>query len=95
MKAAEQNVRFGSGGWVGWGGEAVPHGREAPLHAVDYISTPAATHSGHSAMLLPTYPEVRVRFPTLPDFLRSTGYGTGSTQPREYSGGVNGVICVA
>jgi hypothetical protein len=37
----------------------------------------------------------RVRFPTLPDFLASTGSGTGSTQPREYTRGVNGVICVA
>ena len=25
----------------------------------------------------------RVRFPALPDFLRSGGSGTGSTQPRE------------
>jgi hypothetical protein len=25
----------------------------------------------------------RVRFPTLPDFLRSSGSGTGYTQPRE------------
>jgi hypothetical protein len=25
----------------------------------------------------------RVRFPVLPDFLRSSGSGTGSTQPRE------------
>jgi hypothetical protein len=32
---------------------------------------------------LDTDPEVRVRFPALPDFLRSTGSGTGSTQPRE------------
>jgi hypothetical protein len=30
-------------------------------------------------------PEVRVRFPALPDFLRSNGSGTGSTQPREYN----------
>jgi hypothetical protein len=29
--------------------------------------------------------EVRVRFPVLPDFLRSSGSGTGSTQPREYN----------
>jgi hypothetical protein len=29
--------------------------------------------------------EVRVRFPTLPDFLRSRGSGTGFTQPREYN----------
>jgi hypothetical protein len=28
-------------------------------------------------------PEVRVRFPALPDFLRSSGSGTGSTQPRD------------
>jgi hypothetical protein len=27
----------------------------------------------------------RVRFPSLPDFLRGSGSGTGSTQPREYS----------
>jgi hypothetical protein len=32
---------------------------------------------------LATDPEVRVRFPALPDFLRSSGSGTGSTQPRE------------
>jgi hypothetical protein len=28
-----------------------------------------------------------VRFPSLPDFLRSSGSGTGSTQPCEYNGG--------
>jgi hypothetical protein len=33
---------------------------------------------------LATDPEVWVRFPTLPDFLRSSGSGTGATQPREY-----------
>jgi hypothetical protein len=27
------------------------------------------------------------------DFLRSSGSGTGSTQPREYIRGVNGVTC--
>jgi hypothetical protein len=32
---------------------------------------------------LATDPEARVRFPTTPDFLRSSGCGTGSTQPRE------------
>jgi hypothetical protein len=30
-------------------------------------------------------PEVRVRIPALPDFVRSSGSGTGSTQPHEYS----------
>jgi hypothetical protein len=34
--------------------------------------------------LVATDPEVRVRFPALPDFL-SSGSGTGSTQPREYN----------
>jgi hypothetical protein len=32
-------------------------------------------------------PEARVRFPALPDFLTSSGSGTGSTQPREYNWG--------
>jgi hypothetical protein len=44
---------------------------------------------------LATDPEVRVRFPALPHFLRSSGSGTGFTQLNEYSRGVNGVICVA
>jgi hypothetical protein len=34
---------------------------------------------------LATDPEVRIRFPALPDFLRSSGSGTGSTQPCEYN----------
>jgi hypothetical protein len=32
-----------------------------------------------------TDPEVGVQFSALPDFLRSNGSGTGSTQPREYN----------
>jgi hypothetical protein len=36
---------------------------------------------------LATDPEVQVGFPALPDFLRSSGSGTGSTQPREYKWG--------
>jgi hypothetical protein len=35
--------------------------------------------------LLATDPEVRIRFPALPDFLSSRESGTGSTQPREYN----------
>jgi hypothetical protein len=38
-----------------------------------------------STMDLPTYPEIRVRLPALPDFLRGNWSGTGSTQPREYN----------
>jgi hypothetical protein len=34
---------------------------------------------------LATDPEFRVRFLALPDFLRSSGYGKGPTQPREYN----------
>jgi hypothetical protein len=34
---------------------------------------------------LATDPEVRVRFPALPEFLRSSESGTGSTEPREYN----------
>jgi hypothetical protein len=34
---------------------------------------------------LATDPEVRVGFQALPDFLRSSGSGTGPTQPREYN----------
>jgi hypothetical protein len=34
-----------------------------------------------SSGFLATDPEVRVRFPELPDFLRSSGSGTGFTQP--------------
>jgi hypothetical protein len=37
------------------------------------------------AEVLATDPEVRVPFPALPDFLRRSGSGTGSTQPREYN----------
>jgi hypothetical protein len=35
--------------------------------------------------VLATDPEVRDRFPALPDFLRSSKSGTGSTQSREYN----------
>jgi hypothetical protein len=34
---------------------------------------------------LATDPEVRFRFPALADLLRSSGSGTGFTQPREYN----------
>jgi hypothetical protein len=37
--------------------------------------------SGQSSLL--QIQRSRVQFPALPDFLRSSGSGTGSTQPRE------------
>jgi hypothetical protein len=39
----------------------------------------------YSSEFLATDPEVLVRFPALPDFLRSSGSGSGFTQPREYN----------
>jgi hypothetical protein len=47
-------------------------------------SRPPLWSSGQSSWLA-TDPEVRVRFPALPHFLRSSGSGTGSTQPSEYN----------
>jgi hypothetical protein len=41
--------------------------------------------SGQWSGFLGIDPEVRVRFPAPPDFLKSSGSGTGSTQPREYN----------
>jgi hypothetical protein len=35
--------------------------------------------------LLATDPVLWVRFPALPEFVRSSGSGTGSTLPREYN----------
>jgi hypothetical protein len=40
-----------------------------------------------SAEFLATDPEARVRFPALPDYLRSGGSVMGSTQPRQYNWG--------
>jgi hypothetical protein len=38
-----------------------------------------------TSILHSTDPEVRVRFPALPNFVRCSGSGTGFTQPREYN----------
>jgi hypothetical protein len=53
-------------------------------------SAEGSKHTSLSDLLcefLATDPEVRVRFPALPHSLRSSGSGTGSTQPREYNWG--------
>jgi hypothetical protein len=46
-----------------------------------WIALPPLCSSGQSSWL--QIQRSRVRFPALPDFLRSSGSGTGSTQPRE------------
>ena len=48
---------------------------------VVYLHRPPLWSSGHSFWL--QIQRSRVRFPALPDFLSSSGSGTGSTQPRE------------
>jgi hypothetical protein len=44
---------------------------------------PPLWSTGQSSSLQTERP--RVRFPAIPDSLRSSGYGTGCTQPREYN----------
>jgi hypothetical protein len=53
----------------------------------DTVSNYTAASMVLGSEFLFTDPEVRVRFPALPDFMRSSGSGTGSTQPREYNWG--------
>jgi hypothetical protein len=55
--------------------------------------SPALWSNGQE--FLTTDAEAWVPFLALPDLLRGIGSGTGSTQPREYTRGINGVICVA
>jgi hypothetical protein len=50
------------------------------LLPMEYFRPPLWS-SGHSSWL--QIQRTPVRFPALPDFLRSSGSGTGSTQPRE------------
>jgi hypothetical protein len=53
---------------------------------VNDFTGPPLWYSGQSSWLHIQRP--RVPFPALPDLLRSSGSGTGSTQPREYNWGV-------
>jgi len=48
---------------------------------VSFLTGPPLWSSGQSFWL--QIQRSRVRFPALPDFLSSSGSGTGSTQPRE------------
>ena len=50
-----------------------------------YVAWPPLWSSGRSFWL--QIQRSRVRFPALPDFLSSSGSGTGSTQPREVNWG--------
>jgi len=51
------------------------------FHIHMYMRGPPLWSSGHSFWL--QIQRSRVRSPALPDFLSSSGSGTGSTQPRE------------
>jgi hypothetical protein len=54
---------------------------ELNLYMLYRQSRPPLWSSGQSSWL--QIERSRFRFPALPDFLRSSGSGTGSTQPRE------------
>jgi hypothetical protein len=68
---------------------SVIHNRKLQLHNQQQI---CFIYMGHVVInsvmswseLLARDPEIWVRFPVLPDCLRISGSGTGSTQPREY-----------
>jgi hypothetical protein len=57
------------------------------IHIYIYIWNKVTASVAQWSEFLPTDTEVWVRFPALPDFLRSSGSGTASTQPREYNWG--------
>jgi hypothetical protein len=60
----------------------IPVRYELNLYMYYVEERPPLWSSGQSSS---TNSEVRVRFPSLPDFLRSSESGTASTQPREYN----------
>jgi hypothetical protein len=59
-------------------------------HVKPAVLRPPLWSSGHSSWLQIWRP--RVRFPTLPHFLTSSGSGSGSTQPRELRSYLNGKV---
>jgi hypothetical protein len=66
---------------------AVFGGHEGIWLVVMWIMYMPATSAVQWSEFLATDPEARLRFPALPDFLKSSGFGTGSAQPREYNWG--------
>jgi hypothetical protein len=54
-------------------------------HSVPYVPVLYNIYTDRLCGLVVTDPEVRVRFLALPDFLRSSESGKGSTQSREYN----------
>jgi hypothetical protein len=67
--------------------QALPGGKHIRnrISTMCYASRSPLWSSGQSSWL--HIQRSRVRFPALLDFLRSSGSGTGSTQPREYNWG--------
>jgi hypothetical protein len=77
-------------GSVGGWGTMLQAGRtlvRCPMTSFGFLSILSILPATLDPRVLATDPEVRVRFPALRDFLRSSGSGTGSTQPREYKCG--------
>ena len=63
------------------GGQYLQKSKNSPYRTVMLWSRPPLRSSGQSFCL--QIQRSRVRSPALPDFLSSSGSGTGSTQPRE------------
>jgi hypothetical protein len=66
-----------------------PLGKLISPRFVCFVASPRAHSLSDSAWFTPQLlyisKEVRARFPAPPDSLRSSGFGTGPTQPREYN----------
>jgi hypothetical protein len=74
----------------GWNNELTFAGRNYRHRRLDALHSIKASNRDIIARLCGlvvrvTHPEVRVRFPALPDFLGNSGSGTGSTQPLEHN----------
>jgi hypothetical protein len=76
VQGLEQSSRLND--WLGDGQPAGGRGLESRSSIEELLET------GHLCGLVVKDPEVQVRFPALPEFLRSSGFGAGSTQPHGY-----------